>query len=102
MTYPSPSSINASKGLGEILTYVNTVTYGWISTLLLLAIYIIVLIGFYKARDDFAGAMAVAGFGVFIIALLFWLGNFITGVTLTIAIALALVGIIVLLIDKRN
>ena len=102
MTYPSPAGINASRGFGEVLTYVNTVTYGWISTLLLLAIYVIVLMGYYKAKDDFSGAMAVAGFGVFIIALLFWLGDFITGITLTIAIALALVGIIVLLADKRN
>ena len=99
MTYPSPASINASKGLGEILAYTNNVTGNWMSQMMLIAIYIIVLVGFYKAKDDFQGALAVAGYGTFVVALLFWLGGFVNGWALAISIALAIIGTLVLLMD---
>ena len=98
--YPSPTTINATKGLGEVLIYVNQVTENWISNMILIAVYILVLVGFYKANDDFGGAMAVAGFGTFVIALLFWLGGFVSGWALGISIAMALIGIIVIITDK--
>lgn len=100
--YDYPSSVNTSSGFETLLVYVNTVTNGWISNMLLLGIYIIILIGFYKAREDFAGAMAVAGFGVFVVALLFWVANFVNGITLAMSIGLALIGVIVLLTNKRE
>ncbi len=79
MVYLSPASINASLGFGEVLTYVNTITNSWISNMFLLGIYVIILMGFYKAKDDFSGAMAVAGYGTFVISLFFWVGGFISG-----------------------
>jgi len=102
MTYPSPSTINASKGLGEIFNYVGTVTNNWFSNMLLIAIYVIVLIGFYKAKEDFTGALAVAGFGTFVVALLFWIGGMISGIALGITIAMAIIGVIVLLMDQQG
>lgn len=101
MTYPSPTTINASKGFGEILAYTNTVTNSWISNMLLIAIYIIVLIGFYKAKDDFQGAMAVAGYGTFVVSLFFWIGGFVSGWAFGITIAMAILGTIVLLLDHN-
>lgn len=101
MTYPSATSINASKGLGEVLNYVNLVTDQWISNMFMVAIYIIVLMGFYKARDDFKGAMAVAGYGTFVVGLFFWIGGFVSSWALGIAIAMALVGTVTLLIDNE-
>lgn len=100
MAYPSPSLINGSKGFGEVLTYVNGVTDGWFSNMILIAIYIIVLIGFYKAKEDFKGAMAVAGYGTFVIALLFWASGMVSPISLGITIAIAIVGTIVLLADQ--
>ena len=102
MTYESPSNINASLGLGEVLNYVNTVSDNWFIHLVLLGIYIIILIGFYKAKEDFKGALAVAGFGTFVITLLFWLGGFANGWALGIAIALSIVGVLVLLLDREG
>lgn len=96
MAYPSPTSINASKGLGEITNYVNTVTNYWFGNMLLIAIYVIILIGVYKAKDDFAGAIAIAGFGTFLIGLLFWMGGMITGSMFAVVIAMAIVGAMVL------
>ena len=100
MTYPSPASINMTKGFGELLTYTNTITNNWISNMLLIAIYIIVLIGFYKTKEDFTGGLAVAGYGTFVVALLFWIGGFVSGWALSISIGLAIVGTIPLFLEQ--
>ena len=103
MTYISPSvGINASAGIGNDLAYVNYASSGWLSNMILFGIWIIVLIGYYKAKDDFAGAMAVAGWGTFVVGLLFWLGGFITGWTFSVVVAMALVGVIIILVDNSN
>jgi hypothetical protein len=101
MTYASPTTINASKGFGEILNYTNEVTNNWISNLFLMGIWIIILIGFYKAKEDFTGALAVAGYGTFVVALLFWAGGFISGWAFGIVIAVAVIGTIALLMDNE-
>lgn len=101
MAYTSPTSINASLGFGEVLHYINDVTNNWVSNLLLLSVYVIILIGFYKAKEDFKGALAVAGYGCFILALLFWIGGFVSGIALGVTIAVAIVGTIVLLLDNN-
>jgi hypothetical protein len=96
MTYPSPTSVNASKGFGEVTNYLDVVTGHWFGNMLLISIYVIILIGVYKAKDDFAGALAIAGFGTFLIGLLFWLGGMISGVMFGVVIAIAIVGAMVL------
>lgn len=101
MAYPSPTTINASKGIGEVLTYTNTVTDSWVSNMLMIAVYIIVLIGFYKAKDDFKGALAVAGYVCFVVGLFFWIGGFVSGMAFGVSIAVAVIGTIVLLLDNN-
>lgn len=102
MTYDSPTTINATKGLGEILIYVNNVTNQWVSNLALLGVFIIILMGYYKAKDDFVGAFAVSGFGTFIAGLLFWMGGFVSGWAFAISIAVMFIGVIVILVDKNG
>ena len=101
MAYPSPTSINGTKGFGEVLNYINVVTDSWISNMVLIAIYVIVLIGFYKAKEDFKGAMAVAGYGTFVFGLFMWIGGFVSPVTFGITIAIAIMGTLVLLLDNN-
>jgi len=101
MSYANPTSINATKGFGEVLNYVNEVTNSWISNMSLIAIYFIILIGFYKAKDDFKGALAVAGYGAFVIGLFFWIGGFISPIAFGTTIAMAILGTIVLLLDNN-
>jgi len=101
MAYPSPSSVNMSKGFGEVLNYINVVTDNWISNMILIAIYFIVLIGFYKAKDDFKGALAVAGYGTFVFALFMWIGGFVSGIAFGMTIAMAIIGTLVLLLDNN-
>jgi len=101
MPITSPTTINATKGFGEILNYVNYCTDGWISNMIMIAIWVIVLMGYYKAKDDFKGALAIAGYGTFVIGLLFWIGGFITGVVFGMSIAVAIIGTLVLLLDAN-
>ena len=58
--------------------------------------------GFYKAKDDFAGALAVAGYGTFVVSLLFWIGGMISGFAFGVVIAMAIIGTLVLLMDNHN
>lgn len=100
MTYLSATSINTTKGFGEIFNYVNAITVNWISNMFLVSIYVIILIGFYKAKEDFKGALAVAGYGTFVVGLLFWIGGFISGWAMGLALGSALIGTLVLLLDS--
>lgn len=92
MPFPNPADINASKGLPEFFSYANNVTYNWFSNMIIISIYMIILIGYGKATRDWIGASGVAGFGTFLISLLFYIGQLITGSTLAIVIAFAFIG----------
>ena len=101
MTYDSPSSINASNGLADVLVYINNVTNGWISNMILIGIFILVIMGYYRAKDDFTGGLAIGGFATFVVALLFWLGGFVSGITLAVVVGIAILGVAILLMDSR-
>lgn len=100
--YNSIADRNMSKGFQEILYYVNEVTFGWISVMILIAIYVIVLMGIYNSKRDFMMAMAISGFFTFIIALLFWVGDFISGTTLIFVIVVAVAGFVATFLGHRN
>ena len=102
MAYDSPSTINASRGLEEILTYVNDVTGSMASIMLLVAIYIIVLMGYYRTKNDLIGGGAVAGFVTFVIALLFWLGGFVNGYTFAFVIGIMVIGVVAVLVTNEK
>jgi hypothetical protein len=102
MTYTSPSDINASKGIMEVLNYTNTVTDNWFGSMILVAIWVILAIGYYKAQDDFAGAVAIAGYGTFVIALFFWLAGFVSGNAFAVTVGATILGTLFLLLDNRQ
>jgi hypothetical protein len=92
MPYASPSTINWSTGMTGAFNYLNEVTYSWFSNLLLISVYIIFAMGFYFAKRDFFGAMAVAGFSTFVVALLLFVGGAISGITFSVVIGVAIIG----------
>jgi len=101
MAYESPANINASQGMGQLLEYVNTVTNSWISNMLLVSLYIIMLMGWYRTQgNDFVGGLAVAGFGTSVIATLLWIAGFVSGPTLGVCFAVMLIGVAALLLMK--
>ena len=101
MAYASPSTINASQGLGAVLNYANEVSGNWLSNMFLLGIWVIILMGYMKAQNDFKGGLAVAGYSTFVVALLFWIGGFVSGWAFSISIAFAIIGTAVLLLDHE-
>jgi len=100
--YASPVEINASEGLGALIHYVNQVTQNWFSNMLLIGIWFIVLMGFYKAKDDFSGALAVAGYCTFVVGILFWVGGWVSSWAFGIVVAMTILGTIVLLMDQKG
>jgi len=101
LTYPSPSAINTTRGFGGVLDYINIVSDGWISNMILLAIWVIILMSYYKAKGDFTGGLAIAGYCTFVLALLFWVGGFASGLALGICIGASIIGTIALLLDNN-
>ena len=102
MAYPSITDRNLTKGIGEMLNYVNEVSSSWVSNMILIGVYVIVLMGVYNYQKDFFEAMAIAGFLTFMIGTLFWLGEFISGITFTIVIAVTIVGFGLLWFTKKS
>jgi len=102
MAYPNITDRNMSKGFSEILYYANEITESWLSNLILIGIYIITLMTIYNYKRDFVEGMAVAGFFTFLIALLFYLADFISGVTLVFVIAITIISVALLFFNKRR
>jgi hypothetical protein len=98
--YESPTTINASKGFGEVILYVNRVTGNLFAHMLLIGIWIIIFVGFYKSKDDPAGAFAVAGYGTFVVGLLFWIGGWVSAWAFSIVTGFTIIGTIVLLTQQ--
>lgn len=91
MVYPYPTAVNYTVGFTGLFQYLNAVTGSWFSNMILIAIYIIFGMGYYYAKRDFQGSLAVGGFALFVISTLFWVGDIISGVTFLICIAVAIV-----------
>lgn len=104
MAWPDPSTIDWSSGVVSFFAYINTVSLGWASRMFLIGIYLIVLSGYYKARDDFVGGVAAAGVATFIIGFIGFLlePQFVDWVTFSFTIAIAFVGAAALLLDRSQ
>jgi len=97
-----PSTINWTGGMAEGFNYLNSVTNSWFSNMLLITIYLIFASGFYFARRDMFGGLAVGGFATFVLGLLFWLGGLISGITFTIVVGVAIVSFASLWLGKQD
>ena len=91
MTFESPTTINLTSGMDNLFFYLNSITNNLFSNLLLVAIYVIFSAGFYFSRRDLFGSLAVGGFAIFIVGLLFWLGGLISGVTFAFVVAVSII-----------
>jgi len=104
MAWRDPTSINWTLGFGEFFYFINEVTLGWVSRLLLMGVYIIVLTGYYKVEDDFTGGMAAAGIAVFVLSFTGWLLDppFIDWITLAFSMGFMFVGVGAFLLDRNK
>jgi len=104
MTYASPTTINGSRGIIAILEYVNQVTNFWVSRMLMVAIFVIFLMGYLRSKndDDFVGAFAVGSYATLVVGLPFWIIGFLDGVAFGIIIGVTLISSAMLFMDKRG
>lgn len=97
-------NVTSSDGMSNILSYINVVTNFWAGRMVMIAIFIMFLLGYlrFKADDDFVGGFAIASYVTFVIGLLFWLINFLDGVAFSIIIGVTIISTAILLFDKRG
>jgi len=103
MAWTSPSSVNVSAGLDSFLPYLSEVTNFWFGRMVMIAIFVIFLFGYMRAKDDdFIGGLAIASYVTFVIGLLFWVIGFVTGIDFSIIIGITLISTIALLLQKKD
>jgi len=104
--YPEVTTINmtTNEGMGNLLQYINVVTSFWAGRMLMIAIFIMFFFGYLKSKpsDDFAGAFAVASYVTFVLGILFWLIDFLDGLTFSIIIGITIISTAILIFDKRG
>lgn len=99
MTYTEYSTVNSSEGLHTLFIYVNDVTSGLFSNMLLFALFIVTLLGSFFASKrqtgsgNLAMSFAVAGYFVFGASLLMLLiPNLVNAGTVVICLVVAIIG----------
>lgn len=104
MTYTSPSDINMTAGITNILSYLNEVTNFWFSRMFVIAIFTIFTLGILRSKsdDDLFGALAIGSYVTSFISLLLWIIGFVDNYTFAIIIAITLGSSALLLIDRRG
>ena len=104
MTYTSPAEINASRGIISLLEYINEVTDFWMSRMLMVAIFVIFLMGYLRSKgeEDFWGALAVGSYATLVIGVLFWIIGFLDGVTFGIIIGLSVISTALLMLVRKG
>ena len=103
MAWRSPTTINASAGLDSALPYISEVTNFWFGRMVMVAIFVIFIFGYLRAKDDdFIGALAVASYVTFVIRLIFWVIGLVSGLDFGVIIAVTVVSSILLLAQKKD
>lgn len=109
MTYADPSTINGSAGISEYLLYLNEVTYHVFSSLMLMGIFLVFMLGSYYAsrrmtstsEGNMPVSFAVAGFITFILAIvLSGIDDFISLYEILVTLVVAIIGAIALFSQK--
>jgi len=103
MAWTSPSTINATAGIGSTFEFLSDVSHFWFGRMLMIAIFVIFLSGYLSARrDDYFGAFAVASYVCFVLGLLFWVIDLVTGLDFAIIIAITIVSSVILFVQKNG
>ena len=103
MAFSSPTTINATAGLDSFLPYISEVTSFWFGRMLMIAIFIMFLMGYLKAKEgDFVGGLAVASYVTFVLGLLFWVIGLVSGLDFAVIIGVVVVASVMLLMQKKD
>ena len=103
MAFTSPTEINATAGFSSIFPYLSEVTNFWFGRMIMIAIFIIFLMGYIKTKeDDWIGGIAVASYVTFVLGLIFWVIGIVSGLDFAIIIGVVVVASILLLTQKKD
>jgi len=103
MAWTSPTEINAEQGFDSFVPYLSEVTQFWFGRMLMIAIFVIFLFGYIRAKDgDWIGGFAVASYVTFVIGLLFWVAGVVTGLDFAIIIGVAMISSVVLFTQREK
>ena len=99
--YEYPTSVDLTGGMDGLYVYLNTVTGNWFANLLLIAVFFLFATGFYFAKRDMFGALAVGGFAILVFGTFLWVGGFISAITFSFVVAVAVIGFASLFIGDK-
>lgn len=104
MSWTSPSTVNVTRGMDSFLPYLSEVTNFWFGRMVVIAVFIIFLFGYMRSKgdDDFVGALAVSSYVTFVIGLLFWVIDLISGLDFAVIVGITALSSAILLTQKRN
>lgn len=103
MTWTSPTSINASAGMDSFLPYISEVTNFWFGRMLMIAIFVMFIFGYLRAKDDdFIGALAVSSYVTFVLGLIFWVIGLVSGLDFGVIIGVTVISSVLLLTQKKD
>jgi len=103
MAFTSPDTINTTQGLDSFLPYISEVTNFWFGRMLMIAIFVIFLMGYLRVKkDDFIGALAVSSYVTFVLGLIFWVIGLVSGMDFGIIVGVVVVASVLLLMQKKD
>jgi len=103
MAWDSPTTVNMTNGLDSFLPYLSTVTNFWFGRMLMIAIFVIFIMGYLKAnKQDYIGAFAVASYVSFVIGLIFWVIGIVSGLDFGVVVGLAVISSALLFTQKKE
>ena len=103
MAWRSPTTVNASAGLDSFLPYISEVTNFWFGRMVMIAIFVIFIFGYLRAKeDDFIGALAVSSYVCFVIGMIFWVIGLVSGLDFVIIIGVMAIASVLLLTQKKD
>ena len=103
MAFESPTTINATQGLESFLPYLSTVTDFWFGRMLIFAVFLIFFFGYMRSKGgQFFSAFAVSSYVTFVISMLFWAMNMITGLDFAWVVGVTLIASACLLVQNNR
>jgi hypothetical protein len=103
MSWQSPSEINASRGLDSFIPYLSTVTEYWFGRMLIFAVFLIFFFGYMRSKGgNFFSAFAVSSYVTFVISMLFWAIDMITGLDFAWVVGITLIASALLLVQNNK
>lgn len=103
MAHLSPTTINASGGIDNFFVYLTNVTDWWFGRMIMVAIWVIITMGYLKKNDeDYIGAFAVSSYVTFILGLFFWVMKLLHPLDLGLLLGISAVSTIALLLQKKD